>query len=94
LYHPDYKLLFNGKIFPEDLLKGKNVGEHFICEYGLFDPNVKPQNILLSKTNPDASHTIQFEIGGRKRSVESLQPTATQGTPGADGDDGREENKT
>ena len=37
LYDPDYKLIFNENIFPEELLRGKNVGEYFIVQYGLFD---------------------------------------------------------
>lgn len=62
LYDADYKLIFNDKIFPEELLQGKKVGEYFIVEYGLFDKHVKAENINIgSVSNPNDSHMIQFQ---------------------------------
>jgi hypothetical protein len=59
LYDADYKLLFNEKIFPEELLQGKNVGDYFIVRYGLFDAQVKAENINIgSVSNPNDSHMI------------------------------------
>ena len=61
LYDPDYKLIFNDKIFPQELLRGNKVGEFFIVQYGLFDDQIKPENINLSVSNPNESHMIQFQ---------------------------------
>ena len=61
MYDPDYKLIFNDKIFPEELLQGNKAGDFFIVQYGLFDDQIKPENINLSVSNPNESHMIQFQ---------------------------------
>ena len=54
-------------MFPEELLKGKNVADFFIVQYGLFDEQIKAENINLSVSNPNESHMIQFQPNKVKR---------------------------
>lgn len=62
LYDADYELLFNQRIFPIDMLRGKLIGEYMIQHYDLFDLNLEPQNICIKdhENGMCESHTIQF----------------------------------
>ena len=64
LYDADYELLFNQKIFPMDMFKGKLIGDYMLQYYDIFDINLEPKNICV-KDHGDSlceSHTIQFCI--------------------------------
>lgn len=59
LYDPDYKMLFNPKVLPLDLLQGKLIGEYAIHELDLFDRNLTADNIAFSNSMNE-SHTIHI----------------------------------
>jgi hypothetical protein len=63
LYDADYKLLFNQRIFPIDMLQGKKIGDYMIQFFDLFDIAMAPENVCI-KDHGDGmcdSHTIQFQ---------------------------------
>jgi len=73
LYDADYELLFNQKIFPIEMFKGKYIGEYMLQYYDLFDLNLEPKNICV-KDHGDRScesHTIQFCIQKRASNTTS-----------------------
>jgi len=60
LYDADYELLFNQKIFPIEMLKGKFIGDYMLQYYDLFDLNLEPKNICVRDHGESLceSHTI------------------------------------
>ena len=68
LYDPDYRLLFNKYVLPEEIFTGKKLGEKMIVSYGLFDPDIQTENIVLTNSahnsKPNSGHPSHRDMTG------------------------------
>lgn len=71
MYDPDYKMLFNQKVLPNELLLGKDIGEYAIHELDLFDRYLTADNIAFSNSMNE-SHMINIGTTPFKRKNSQL----------------------